>query len=244
MIAMVTGIPLLIIIAASIALVVIASSRFRVHPFLSLMLAALLAGLTAGIPSDQIIPIMTKGFGDMAGAIGLIITFGTLIGVLLEESGAAQSIAQVFLRLLGHKHITFSMSLIGALVGIPVFCDSGFIMLQAPGKNLARQSGKNPASIAIATATGLYATHVLVPPTPGPLAAAGNLGAEQYLGMVILVGLITSIPAILAGYVWAKKMSKEIIVDQEDLSAMPADYDIKEYLHFGNPFFQFSYPYY
>jgi len=227
MIAMVTGIPLLIIIAASIVLVVIASSRFRVHPFLSLMFAALLAGLTAGLPSDQIIPIMTKGFGDMAGAIGMIIIFGTLIGVLLEDSGAAQSIALVFLRRLGHKHITFSMSLIGALVGIPVFCDSGFIMLQAPGKNLARQSGKNPASIAIATATGLYATHVLVPPTPGPLAAAGNLGAEQYLGMVILVGLITSIPAIFAGYVWAKKMSKETILDQE-LSAMPADYNIKE----------------
>jgi GntP family gluconate:H+ symporter len=215
MICLVTGIPLLIIIAASIVLVIVLSARFKVHPFLALLFAALGAGLVAGIPSVDIIPIMTRGFGEMAGAIGLIITFGTLIGVMLEESGAAQSIAQVFLRWLGKKHITFSMSLIGALVGIPVFCDSGFMMLQAPGKRLALQSGKNPASISIATATGLYSTHVLVPPTPGPLAAAGNIGAEQYLGMVILFGLVTSIPAILAGFAWAKRISKSIYLMPE-----------------------------
>lgn len=220
MIAMVTGIPLLLIIAAAIALVIVSSARFRINPFLSLMLAALLAGLVAGIPPQEIIPIMTKGFGDMAGAIGLIITLGTLIGVTLEESGAAQSIAQVFLRWLGKKHVVFSMSLIGALVGIPVFADSGFIMLQAPGRRLAQQTGKNPASVAIATATGLYATHVLVPPTPGPLAAAGNLGAEQYLGMVILIGLATSIPAILIGYWWAQRMAVSINIE-EDLQDSP-----------------------
>ena len=220
MIAMITGIPLLLIIAAAIALVIISSARFRINPFLSLMLAALLAGLVAGIPPQEIIPIMTKGFGDMAGAIGLIITLGTLIGVILEESGAAQSIAQVFLRWLGTKHVIFSMSMIGALVGIPVFADSGFIMLQAPGRRLAQKTGKNPASIAIATATGLYATHVLVPPTPGPLAAAGNLGAEQYLGMVILIGLATSIPAILIGYWWARRMAPGIKID-EDLQDSP-----------------------
>lgn len=203
MFAMVTGIPLLIIIAAAIAMVIISSARFKLHPFLALMGAALLTGLVAGISPEEIIPIMSKGFGDMAGAIGLIITLGTFIGVILEESGAAQSIAKSFLQLLGHKHVVISMSIIGALVGIPVFADSGFLMLQAPGKKLARQTGKNPHAITIATATGLYATHVLVPPTPGPLAAAGNLGAEQFLGMVILIGLLTSIPAILAGYLVA-----------------------------------------
>lgn len=225
MICLVTGIPLIIIITASIVLVIVLSARFKVHPFLSLLLAALVTGLFAGIPAFEIIPVMTKGFGEMAGAIGLIITLGTLIGVMLEESGAAQCISQVFLRWLGKKHITFSMSLIGALVGIPVFCDSGFIMLQAPGKKLALQSGKNPASISIATATGLYATHVLVPPTPGPLAAAGNLGAEQYLGMVILVGLATSIPAILAGYAWSVRISKAIhIVPETQVDSPVAEF--------------------
>lgn len=211
---MVTGIPLLFIIAAAILLVIISSARFKINPFLSLLLAALLTGLVAGIPPTEVIPIITKGFGDMAGAIGLIITLGTLIGVILEESGAAQSIAQAFLRLLGSRQVTLSMSIIGALVGIPVFADSGFIMLQAPGKKLAQQTGINPASITIATATGLMATHVLVPPTPGPLAAAGNLGAEQYLGMVILIGLATSIPAMLTGYVCARRMASGVSTEE------------------------------
>ncbi len=210
MFAMVTGIPLLFIIAAAIALVIISSARFRIHPFLSLMLAALLTGLAAGISPEEIIPIITKGLGDMAGAIGLIITLGTLIGVVLEESGAAQSIAKSFLHLLGHKRVIISMSIIGALVGIPVFADSGFLMLQAPGKKLALQTGKNPDAITIATATGLMATHVLVPPTPGPLAAAGNLGAEQFLGMVILIGLATAIPAIIMGYLFAVRMPEAL----------------------------------
>lgn len=214
MFALVTGIPLLFIIAAAILLVIISSARFKINPFLSLLLAAFLTGLVAGIPPTEVIPIITKGFGDMAGAIGLIITLGTLIGVILEESGAAQSIAQAFLRLLGSKQVTLSMSIIGALVGIPVFADSGFIMLQAPGKKLAQQTGINPASITIATATGLMATHVLVPPTPGPLAAAGNLGAEQYLGMVILIGLATAIPAMLTGYVCAKRMPTGISTEE------------------------------
>lgn len=212
MIAMVTGMPVLIIIGVSICLIIISSARFKVHPFLSLLGGALFAGLAAGIPVSEIIILINKGFGEMAGAIGLIITLGTLIGVLLEESGAAQSIAHTFLQKLGQKHVTFSMSLIGGLVGIPVFCDSGFIMLQAPGKKIAETSGQNPATITLATATGLYATHVLVPPTPGPLAAAGNLGAENYLGMVILIGLITAIPAILTGYAWANKTGKNIII--------------------------------
>ena len=215
---MVSGPPLLAIIFVVIIMVVIASSRYNINPFLTLLTGGMLAGLVAGMPINNIIPALTKGFGDMAGNIGIIIIMGSIIGHFLEKSGAAETIAQRFIRLTVEKNVVGAMSAVGSLTGIPVFCDSGYILLSASGKNLARKTRRSAAAISIATATGLYATHVLVPPTPGPLAAAGNLGAGNAIGLVILLGLVAAIPATIAGYFWAVYAAKKIqLFNDEDL---------------------------
>src|SRR5699024_11224898 len=89
-----------------------------------------------------------------------------------------------------------------SIVSIPVFCDSGFVILSSLKKAIAKRAKVAVASVSIALATGLYATHTLVPPTPGPIAAAGNIGAENYLGTIILIGLVVAIPTVIIGYIW------------------------------------------
>ena len=213
---MVSGLPLLGIIFVVIIMVVIASSRYSINPFLTLLIGGIIAGLLAGMPINDVMPALTKGFGDMAGNIGIIIIMGSIIGHFLEKSGAAETIAKRFIQVTGEKKVIGAMSAIGSLIGIPVFCDSGYILLSASGKNLARRTGRSAAAISIATATGLYATHVLVPPTPGPLAAAGNLGAGNAIGLVILLGLVAAVPATLAGYFWAMYAAKKIRIFNEE----------------------------
>ena len=142
-------------------------------------------------------------------SIGLVIVAGTIIGVILEKSGAAFRMAEVVLRVLGDKRPQLAMSVIGYIVSIPVFCDSGYIILTSLKKALAKRAKVTIASMGIALATGLYATHVLVPPTPGPIAAAGNIGAADYLGTIILIGLLVAIPATIVGYFWAVKVGSE-----------------------------------
>lgn len=211
---MVSGAALLLIIAAAILFVVLASSVGKLHPFLALLLAALGLGFTVGMPGETIMDTLAEGFGSITASIGLIIVFGTIIGVALEESGAAKQIARGLIRLLGTRRIILSMSCIGGFVGIPVFCDSGFIILSKLARTLAQQTGKSRISISVAMAGGLYTTHVLVPPTPGPLAAAANYAAEPYLGQIILTGLLLSVPAILAGYWWALRSGRMEIASQ------------------------------
>lgn len=216
---MVTGIPLLLIIALAILFIVLASSVLKLHPFLALVVASLGVGLAAGMEGPELARTLTEGFGSITGGIGLVIVFGTIIGVVMEESGAATRIAGSLVRLFGRKRIVLAMSCIGGFTGIPVFCDSGFIILSKLAQQMARQTGKSPVSVSIAVATGLYTTHVLVPPTPGPLAAAGNYGAEGFLGQVILVGLLLSVPGVLAGYWWALRSGRTASAEEEACEA-------------------------
>lgn len=156
------------------------------------------------------------------GSIGIVIVAGTIIGTVLEKSGAALRMAEVVLRVVGPKRPQLAMSLIGYIVSIPVFCDSGFVILNSLKKALAKRAKVAIASMSVALATGLYATHTLVPPTPGPIAAAGNIGASDFLGTIIVVGLLIAIPAVLVGYFWATRVASKIEVpdDHEDF-----DYD-------------------
>jgi GntP family gluconate:H+ symporter len=128
----------------------------------------------------------------------------------------------VVLRIVGPKRPQLAMSIIGYIVSIPVFCDSGFVILNSLRKALAKRAKVALASMSVALATGLYATHTLVPPTPGPIAAAGNIGAEGYLGTIILIGLIVAIPAVVVGYLWATKVASKIEVEED---AEELDYD-------------------
>ena len=178
------GSALIVILLLTILIMVFMVSRFKLHPFISLFTAALLMGLAVGMPPFEVLRTILDGFSNTCRGIGIVILLGTIIGAMLESSGAALTMADSVLRTVGKKRPGIAMSLIGWIVSIPVFCDSGFVILSSLNKSLSMRSNINLPTMAIALSTGLYATHTLVPPTPGPIAAAGNLGAD--LGLVIL----------------------------------------------------------
>ncbi|MGG0643852.1 GntP family permease [Sporosarcina gallistercoris] len=211
-------------IVLSVALIIFLTAVLKVHPFLSLLAGAFFIGITSGMPLLTVVDTVNEGFGGLMKGIGIVIVSGTIIGVILEKSGAAYRMAEVVLRVIGEKRPQLAMSLIGYIVSIPVFCDSGFIILSSLKKALAKRAGVTIASMSVALATGLFATHTLVPPTPGPIAAAGNIGAESYLGVIILIGLIVAIPATVVGYLWAVKIGSKITLPEDDAS-VTFDYD-------------------
>lgn len=215
---------LFLVIFLGVLFIVLATAVLKIHPFLALLISAFFVGIASGMPLLTVVEHVNSGFGGLMTSIGLVIVSGTIIGVVLEKSGAAYRMAEVVLRILGEKRPQLAMSVIGYIVSIPVFCDSGFIILSSLKKALAKRAKVTIASMAIALATGLYATHVLVPPTPGPIAAAGNIGAADYLGTIILIGLLVAIPATIVGYLWARKVGTKIEVEA-DREALVLDYD-------------------
>lgn len=187
-----------------IGFIVIATSKFKISPFITLLLAAFIAAFAYGLPLGDIDSVIRGGFGNILGSIGLIIVLGTLIGVILERSGAAIVMAQTIIKLFGSRFPTLTMSIVGFFVSIPVFCDSGYVILNSLKRSLARSLQVSPVSLSVALATGLFATHTLVPPTPGPIAASANLDLGDSLGLVIIVGFVFAAIAALAGLFWAR----------------------------------------
>jgi gluconate:H+ symporter, GntP family len=212
---------LVLILVALIAFIVLATTRLKLHPFLALLLAAILGGFAYRMPAGDIIKTLTTGFGSILGSIGIVIVLGTIIGVILERSGAAITMAETVIRVLGERFPTLTVSVIGYIVSIPVFCDSGYVILNSLKNALALRMKVSVVSMSVALATGLYATHTFVPPTPGPIAAAGNLGLGNALGLVIAVGLVVAASAALAGMLWANRFRKKN--DDELLEEAPSE---------------------
>lgn len=198
---------LIAILLALIAFIVFATSKLKLHPFLALLAAALVAGVAYGMPLTDVPKVIGEGFGAIMGQIGLVIVLGTVIGVILERSGAAITMAESVIKLLGERFPTLTMSLIGYIVSIPVFCDSAFVILNSLKNALAQRMQVSVVAMSIALATGLYATHTFVPPTPGPIAAAGNIGLGN-LGLLIGLGLVVAFVTTLAGLFWANRFLK------------------------------------
>jgi len=208
---MLTGTPLLLLILSSIVLIIALTAKFKAHPFLALVIASFYVGLAGGVPLMKILDAMQGGFGGLMSYIGLIVIFGSIIGVYLEKSGGALSIANRLMKMIGERRIVPGISSIGALVSIPVFCDSGFILLSGLTDKLSHLSKESKATLSLALGTGLYTTHTLIPPTPGPIAAAGNIGATDYLGTMIIVGFLISIPVLIISNWWARRLGRNIV---------------------------------
>ena len=198
---------ILLALIAVVVLMVIAATKYHFHPFLSLLLAAVAMGFVGGLSESEVTSTLMNGFGKTLGSIGIIIAFGTIIGAYLEKSGGAMAMANRVLKWVGEKNSTLAMNITGFIVSIPVFCDSGFVILSSLNKALSRKTKIPLVVLGVSLAAGLYATHVFVPPTPGPLAAAAALDAD--LGLVILLGLIVAIPVSLAGFFWARFIGKK-----------------------------------
>lgn len=226
---MVQGPMLIVILLLAIIFIVLATSKFKLHPFLSLIIAAYGLAFAAGIPSDKIAEIVTSGFGGTLTSIGIVIISGTIIGTILEKSGAAIKMAEVILKVVGEKRPEIAMSIIGYIVSIPVFCDSGFIILSSLNKSLVKKTKKSLVGMSIALATGLYATHTLVPPTPGPIAAAANLKLDNIL-LVIVIGIVVAIPAVVVGNVFAiKHASKFAAIEDEENNTSTYEEEVAKY---------------
>lgn len=216
---------LVLILVALIAFIVLSTTRLKLHPFLALLAAAFIAGFAYQLPSAEIVKTITGGFGSILGYIGIVIVLGTVIGVILERSGAAITMAETVIKLLGERFPTLTMSIIGYLVSIPVFCDSGYVILNSLKNALAARMKVSVVAMSVALATGLYATHTFVPPTPGPIAAAGNLGLDASLGLVIAVGLLVAFVTAMAGMWWANRFIGKDIALEDDGLPLPAAED-------------------
>ncbi|OLF35034.1 gluconate transporter [Psychrobacter sp. C 20.9] len=189
----------------TILFIIFATAKLKWHPFLVLILSAFLVALFYQVPLNTVAKTISDGFGGILGYIGLVIVFGTIIGLILEKTGAAIVMAESVIKVLGPRFPTLTMSIVGAVVSVPVFCDSGYIILNSLKESLAERLHVSSVAMSIALATGLYATHTFVPPTPGPIAAAGNLGLESNLGLVIMVGVVVTAVAVLAGWWWSNR---------------------------------------
>src|SRR5690606_19608091 len=202
-----------------IIFIIVSTSRWNLHPFLSLLIAAFLFGVLSGTPAAQVLDSINKGFGNTIGNIGLIIIFRIIIGTFLEKSGGALKLAAAVLKITGKKSVYAANAIIGYIVSIPVFADSGFLILSSLNKAMTKKAGLSLAGTAAALALGLTAAHTMVPPTPGPIAAAGIIEAD--LGMVFVLGVVTSCFALSIGVLYAKYIGRKLYIDPDQKLAEP-----------------------
>lgn len=204
---------LIVLLILAVAFIVVSTTKFKLHPFLALIFAAIGFGLLSGMPFAEIVNSVNSGFGDIVGHIGLVIVIGCIIGTFLEESGGAYIMAQGIVRLAGKKRVPLAMLIVGCFISIPVYADSGFVILSPLNKAITKKSGISLACTAIALSLGLTITHCLVPPTPGPVAATAILGAD--LGLVILIGLIVSVFVAAESYFFVTRYAYRTYIDPD-----------------------------
>lgn len=217
-----TGFPLIIAFIIAVILMIVAISKFKIHPFLSIMGISLILGLVAGIPlvdvkdangavtSQGLANVIGAGFSGTFTSIGIVIILGALIGSILEATGAAFKLADLVIKLVGKKRPELAILLMGWVVSIPVFCDSGFVILNPIRKALVKRTMTSSVAMTVALSAGLYISHVFIPPTPGPIAAANTLGIGNNLLLVMGMGALCSIAPLIAGYFFAKYIGKKV----------------------------------
>jgi len=202
----------LLSLLAALAFIIYGTSKLKWPAFLVLLLASLFLALATGVDPQEIGPLLSEGFGKTVRSIGLLIVFGSIIGVALEQSGATKRIAISMLSRLSFLPLPYTVAIIGYLVSIPVFCDSAFVILSSLNKRLSQKSSIPLLALTIALSTGLFATHVLIPPTPGPLAAAANLELND-LGLLIIMGGSVAFLLMLVGAAFAQRVSKRVSLE-------------------------------
>lgn len=205
---------ILLCLLAGIAVIILLTAKYRIHAFFALLIACFVVGLSVRLPINEVITAAKDGFGNIMKSLGLIIVLGTTLGILLEHAGSTKVMANYILKKTGERYAALAMSITGFIVGLPIFCDSGYIVLSGLNKSLAKRTGISPVIMAVSLATGLYSVHCLIPPHPGAAAAAGIIGVD--IGKLILYGIIVAVPAAIVGYVWANFAGKINAVVIED----------------------------
>ncbi|MBQ0059544.1 MAG: GntP family permease, partial [Lachnospiraceae bacterium] len=178
-------------------------------------------GLIGGIPFanvtdadgntiNGIATVIGNGFSGTFTSIGIVIIFGAMIGAFLEATGAALKLADIVVGIVGPKHPELAIELMGWVVSIPVFCDSGFVVLNPIRKALVKKTGASSVAMTVCLSAGLYASPVFIPPTPGPIAAANTLGIGNNILLVMGLGVLVSIPTLAGAYFYAKYIGKKV----------------------------------
>lgn len=211
---------LLFLLIASIGFIVWVTAYKKLHAFFALLAAALGVGLLSGMPLNNMVSILKTGFGHTMEKIGLLIILGTSLGVILEKTGATISMANAILKKVKDKNAPIAIALTGFIVGLPIFCDSGFIILSGLNHSLVKKTNHRMPVMAAALATSLYAVHCLVPPHPGITAAVGTAGGD--IGKVMLWGIALAVPAAIIGFLWSNYRGKRTMheyIAPEDVHA-------------------------
>lgn len=228
-----SGQRMLIGLGIGIAVLIILVLKTKVQAFLALIICTIIVGVVGGMPlvnitledgkTFGIINSITAGFGGTLGSIGIIIGFGVMMGQIFEVTGAAKRMAHTFLKLFGKKREEEALALTGFLVSIPIFCDSGFVVLAPIAKAISKATKKSVIGLGVALAAGLVITHSLVPPTPGPLGVCGIFGID--VGKFILYTIVLAIPMTIACIAYARlylsKKYYQIPNDEGEFVSMP-----------------------
>ena len=199
----------IIALIITIVWIIWGTAKMKWHPFVVLLIAAFGLALALGEGAFDAVALINKGFGGTMSRIGLIILLGAMLGELLEKGGATEVIAFKMVKGLKKLPTTYAMSLIGYVVAIPVFCDAAFILLSPLTKSMSKNAKVSGKALTVALSTGLFAPHVLIPPTPGPLTAAATLGLND-LGLLILAGSILALVLVLTGGWFATRMNRQL----------------------------------
>lgn len=221
-----TGLALIIVFVVCIILMIVAIARFKAHPFIALLAISLILAFASGMPlqdiksdgvlkSAGILTTITDGFSSTFKGIGLVIIFGAAIGALLECTGAAITIANTIVKAIGKNHPELATLIMGWIVSIPVFCDSGFVILNPIRKAMMKKTKHSSTAMTICLSAGLYASHVFIPPTPGPIAAANALNVSHNPLLIMGIGMLVSIPALAASYLYAMFIGKRVKAQDE-----------------------------
>lgn len=197
----------ILILFACIALLIILISYARLHTFISFLLVSILAGFLLGLPTEKIAPAIEKGIGDILGGLLILITFGAMFGKVVAESGAAQRIAEVMMKLFGEKNMQWAMVCIGFVIGIPLFYGIGFVLMVPLIFTVVYRYKLPAVYIGLPMLAALSVTHGFLPPHPSPAALVVQFGAD--MGLTLAYGFTLAIPAIvLAGPVFSKYLKK------------------------------------
>lgn len=194
-----------VIVGLSILAIILLTSKFRIQAFVALFTVSVFLAVFT-MPAGEVIAVLKEGFGGTMASIGLLIILGTIIGITLDKTGATISMAKFILSKTGKDKSVGAMGITGFIAGIPIFCDSGFIITSGLARSFSFTSGVSMPFMATVLATSLYAIHCLIPPHPGALAAAGVIDAN--LGYLIIAGIIFAVPGITAAYFWSKWITK------------------------------------
>lgn len=221
-----TLIHVFLVLVIGIALIVLLTAKWRIHAFFALLLACFVVGLGSLLSFSEVITSIKDGFGNIMKSLGIVIVVGTTLGLVLEHTGATVVMANYILGKVHRKYSALAMAITGLVVGLPIFCDSGYIVLSGLNQSLVKKTGLPAVVMSVSLASGLYSVHCLIPPHPGATAAAGVLAVDY--GRLILFGIIIAIPAMLVGYLWANYAGKEFIhsmgrQEQEDEVLVPKE---------------------